>query len=113
MESAEIAWVEPPAPPPGQAQAGGFRTRFGSQPDYSYPGPGLRLAGTSPNSPAERAGLLPGDVVMTLDEVRVDSVYDLMYALNAHKPGDVVPVRFERDGAEQEVRVTLASPYLE
>ena len=113
MESEEIAWVEPPAPPPGQAQAGGFRTRFGSQPDYSYPGPGLRLAGTSPNSPAERAGLLPGDVVLTLDEVRVDSIYDLMYALNAHKPGDVVPVRFERDGAEQEVRVTLASPHLE
>ena len=87
----------------------GFQVRFGSQPDYGYDGPGMRLGGTSPGSPAERAGFLAGDVLIALGEVRIDSVQDLVYALGVHKPGDVVNARFVRDGEEQVTQVTLVS----
>jgi hypothetical protein len=110
-----LAYTEPTADPEAAQTAprGGFRTRFGSVPDYAFEGPGLRLAGTSADSPAERAGLLQGDVLVAVDDIAIETIYDFMYALNAHKPGDVVRVRFVRDGAEESVRVTLDSPDLE
>jgi S1-C subfamily serine protease len=36
-----------------------------------------------------------------------------MYALNAHKPGDVVTVRYLRDGVEETAQVTLESTQVE
>jgi len=103
-----LAFVEPPAPTTPQA-SGGFRTRFGSVPEYSYTGKGLLLAGTSGGGPAERAGLLKGDVIVRIDDVGIEGIGDFMYVLNAHKPGDVVLVHYTREGEEREVRVTLDS----
>jgi len=45
-----------------------------------------------------------------MGDVVVDNIYDLMYALQLYKPGDVVAVKFLRDGKDQETRVTLAAP---
>ncbi len=89
---------------------GGFRARFGSIPDYVYGGKGVMLAGTSPDSPAERAGLYEGDLLVAIGDVELDSIYDMVYALQVHKPGDVVLVRYVRDGEERDVRVTLTGP---
>ncbi|HVS19772.1 MAG TPA: M28 family peptidase, partial [Planctomycetota bacterium] len=109
-----LAYVEPP-PSEGEAQAesrrlgAGWRVWFGSVPEYGYDGRGLLLSGTSEGSPAERAGLLAGDVITRVGEIEVETIYDFMHALQTYKPGDVVATRFERDGAVQEVRVTLAT----
>jgi hypothetical protein len=108
----ELAWsavsVDAPASP-----RGGFRTRFGSIPDYAYDGPGLRLDGTSPGGPAERSGLLRGDVIYAIDDLDIDGIGDFMYVLNSHKPGDVIRVRFLRDGVRESVPLTLASTQAE
>jgi aminopeptidase YwaD len=109
-----LAYVEPPRVE-GEAQAesarlgAGWRVWFGSVPEYSFEGPGLLLSGTSEGSPAERAGLLAGDVITQVGEVEVETIYDFMHALQTYKAGDVVLTRFLRDGAQQEVRVTLAT----
>jgi hypothetical protein len=110
-----LAFVEPPAPttPQASSASGGFRTRFGSVPEYSYTGKGLLLAGTSSGGPAERAGLLEGDVLVRIDDVVIEGIGDFMYVLNSHKPGDVVLVHYVRDGEEREVRVTLDSNELQ
>ena len=106
-----LAYVAPP--PSDAAPRGGFRTRFGSVPEYSYQGEGLLLAGTSAGGPAERAGLLKGDILQAIDDLELEGIGDFMYALNAHKPGDVVLVRYLRDGEEREVLVTLESNQVE
>jgi len=108
----ELAFV-PPAADEQPAPRGGFRTRFGSIPDYAYQGKGLRLSGTSPGGPAERAGLLEGDVLQRIDDVEIEGIGDFMYALNVHKPGDVVLVKYARDGEELEVHLTLESNQVE
>ena len=107
-----LTWV---APPKGATEPvrGGFNTRFGSQPDYTYEGPGLRLGATSPGSPAEKAGLLRGDVIVGFGSLAIDGMADYMYALNAHKPGDVVVVRYLRDGVEETCRATLEGTQVE
>ena len=64
---------------------------------------------TSAGSPAEHAGLMPGDVLMKVGDVEITDIHAFVYALQIYKPGDVVLTRFLRDGEEQSVRVTLAT----
>ncbi|HEV8112859.1 MAG TPA: M28 family peptidase [Planctomycetota bacterium] len=107
----KLAFVEPKIDKDREQQVqGGFHTRFGAMPSYAYDGKGVLMDGTSGDSPAERAGFLKGDVILGMGDVKIDNVYDLMYALQLFKPGDVVVVKFTRDGKDQETRVTLASP---
>ncbi|NOT31313.1 MAG: M28 family peptidase, partial [Planctomycetes bacterium] len=113
FEAAGVLAFVPPAKDAPSATPGGFRTRFGSIPDYAYDGPGLRLDGTSPGGPAEKAGLLRGDVIVAFGAIEIGGMGDYMYALNAHKPGDVINVRFLRDGAEETAQVTLESNQVE
>jgi hypothetical protein len=108
----KLAWV-PPAKEAAQTTPGGFKTRFGSIPDYAFDGTGMRLDGTSPGGPAEKAGLLRGDVILAVSDTKIDALGDFMHALNSHKPGDVVTVRFLRDGVEETCQVTLESSQVE
>ena len=106
----DLAYVEPPTDDKNRPQVrSGFRSWFGSMPNYAYEGQGVKIDGTSPGSPAERAGFVAGDVLLEVGDVAVANLYDFMYALERYKPGDVVRVVFERDGERQENRVTLAS----
>ncbi len=105
-----LAFVEPAAPEGEKRQIqSGFNAWFGSIPNYAFEGPGVKIDGTSPGSPAEHAGFLAGDVLLQLGEVKLANIYDFTYSLQHYKPGDVVLVRFERDGQMEETRVTLSS----
>ncbi|MCL6615267.1 MAG: hypothetical protein K6U03_11765, partial [Firmicutes bacterium] len=44
------------------------RVSFGAVPDFAYAGPGVRLQGVTPGSPAAGAGLEAGDVIVRLYE---------------------------------------------
>lgn len=59
-------------------------------------------------SPAEKAGLSAGDVLLSLGEHKIESTGDVRTSLEENNPGDVVVVRVRRDGKEQEIKVTLA-----
>jgi S1-C subfamily serine protease len=106
----DLAFVEPPPAPEGERKIqSGFSAWFGSVPNYAFEGPGVKIDGTSSGSPAERAGFLAGDVLLQIGEVQIGNVYDLTYALQHYKPGDVVLVAFQRDGQRDDTRVTLSS----
>lgn len=106
----ELAFVAPDVDAEAPARnRGGMRVRFGSVPVYSYEGEGMLISGTSPGSPAERAGLVGGDVILRLGDIEIDSVRAFAYALKVHKPGDVVQAVYRRDGREESVLVTLES----
>ena len=91
------------------ASNGGFKVWFGSIPDYAFEGPGVKLTGTSSGSPAEKAGMLAGDVLLGVGDVTIDTIHDFVYALSIYKPGDVVVTRFSRDGSEHSALITLAT----
>ena len=67
----------------------------------------MLLAGVRPGSPAERAGLRRGDILVRLGRHPVDSVQDFSYVLNASKPGETVTAAILRDGRELAVPVTF------
>ncbi|MFH8608491.1 S1C family serine protease [Streptomyces sp. NPDC018029] len=61
----------------------------------------------TPNGPADKAGLKPGDVITKLDDTVIDSGPTLIGQIWTHKPGDTVKITYERDGKEHAVDVTL------
>ncbi|NUN52023.1 MAG: PDZ domain-containing protein, partial [Planctomycetaceae bacterium] len=57
---------------------------------------GAVVTGVSPRSPAEGAGLKPGDRILSLGGRGVKSAEDLRAALNYSRPGDTVALRVVR-----------------
>jgi hypothetical protein len=73
-----------------------FSVTMGIMPDYSYSGAGVRVDGVSKDRPAEKAGLLVGDVITSLGSFKVTSVESYMQALGKFKKGDKTQVSFQR-----------------
>lgn len=68
---------------------------------------GILVMEVVPGSPADRAGFRTGDIILELGGISVDSVDELQDALREKRPGQIVLAVFERNGAEQEVSITL------
>jgi aminopeptidase YwaD len=86
--------------------AGGFRVYLGTVPNYADQADGLKLDGVRPDSPAERAGLKAGDIVVKLGHVDVKNVYDYTYALEELKAGVGIEMVIRRDGKLITVTIT-------
>ena len=87
-----------------------FNASLGTVPDYGGPGEGKKgvlLAGVRPGGAAEKGGMKKGDVLVRLGRSEIRSVEDLMYVLNASKPGETVPAVVLRDGKEVKLEVTF------
>ncbi|MDO3399709.1 S1C family serine protease [Mycolicibacterium neoaurum] len=52
--------------------------------------PGVLVHDVMPGGPAAGAGLANGDVILTIDGVRIESAADLTSVLDRHYPGDVL-----------------------
>ena len=107
---ARIAFTRVPAEKEEQqAPSRGFRVWVGGIPDYSQEGPGVRFSGVSPGSPAEKAGLRGGDVLVKFGDKDVRNIYDYTYALGERKPGDAVAIVVQREGKDVPLEITLGS----
>jgi thiol-disulfide isomerase/thioredoxin len=69
--------------------------------------PGVLVRAIVPGSPAERAGLVAGDIIMTLDGESVARPAELIAAVGQHAPGQRVAITFLRGGAERLLAATL------
>ncbi len=66
----------------------------------------LIVLGVAPESPADRAGLLPGDILLALGGHALDEPGDLAWGLTGPGSGGVVTLRLLRGGQAREVAVT-------
>jgi hypothetical protein len=80
---------------------------FGVMPDYGFDGKGVKLAGVAPGSPAEKAGLKEGDLLLSINEQEFEDVKAYSSIFFALKPGAEVTLGFERGGKRQTVKATL------
>jgi S1-C subfamily serine protease len=58
-------------------------------------------------SPAESAGLQPGDVIVAVDGEQLSTEADLSMALLPYAPGDTITLRVLRDNSVREIDLTL------
>lgn len=80
--------------PPAQ----GRKVVLGTVPDFTYVGEGVRISAVSAQSPAARAGLREGDVIVAVNDHRVAGLRGYANILRDLDPGDPVTVAIIRDG---------------
>jgi S1-C subfamily serine protease len=86
--------AQPVRLPAGIAEAAGQET-------------GLMLAAVEPDSPADKGGLVLGDVIINMAGQPVRHMDDLMSLLSGDRVGTSVPVRVVRGGQTQEFSVSV------
>jgi C-terminal processing protease CtpA/Prc len=69
---------------------------------------GAQVTHVYPASPAARAGLRPGDVILAVNDQEVQDTPDLITILDGFEPKSKVTLRLERGGQEVEAPVVLA-----
>ena len=69
---------------------------------------GVLVASVEPRSPAAKAGLQPGDVILSFNGKAVESANELPRIVAATKPGTAVTIEIWRGGARRQVQTRLA-----
>ena len=87
--------------------AGGYGPYFGSIPDFAGPPRGVRFADITPGSPAAKAGLKAGDILVKFGSEAIQNLYDFTYALRARKAGEEVEVEVLRGNGSLTAQVLL------
>ena len=86
------------APPPQASTSGsGYGAYLGTIPDMSESPGGVRITGTRSGSPADKAGLMAGDVITAIGTKTIANLYDMTDALRSHQAGDTVVIMVKRD----------------
>ncbi len=88
-----------------QEMSQGLASSFGlSKPD------GALVNAVVPGSPADRAGLKAGDVIVKVDRTAIEGPADVPGAIGRLRPGVKVKLEIWRGGREQTIDATLAQP---
>ena len=79
--------------------------------DIRYSGIGAKIpdeAGSvTPNGPAERAGIKPGDVIIEIAGKAVNTADEAIIKVRSLNVGDKIKVKFKREGVAKEVSLVL------
>src|SRR5262249_13087357 len=68
---------------------------------------GVLVSGVAPGSPAERAGIKTGDVIVAMAGQPVNNANELRNRIAGAEPGTEVTLTLARDGKEQQVKTKL------
>jgi 2-alkenal reductase len=68
---------------------------------------GVYVQKVVPGGPADAAGLEAGDIITSLNGVKMDEAHDYLNLLYTYKPGDQVALGIIRDGKELTLNITL------
>ncbi|MEO8359065.1 MAG: M20/M25/M40 family metallo-hydrolase [Vicinamibacteria bacterium] len=105
VPSPDLAQPRPGSPAAVQAQ--GRRVSFGAVPDFEFTGMGVRASDVVADSPAAKAGMRSGDVLVKLDATVISNLQGFSDFLKTAKAGQVVAVNLLRDGKPITLNVTL------
>jgi S1-C subfamily serine protease len=72
-------------------------------------GQGALVAGAVGGGPADRAGVLTGDLVTKVDGKTVQAPEDIARAIEDRRPGDKIDMEIQRAGSERTLSVTLGT----
>lgn len=84
-----------------------FKVTMGIMPSYTSDQEGLLVDGVSDGKPAQKAGILAGDVILQMGDIAIKDIQNYMEALGKFTKGETVPVRLKRKGEEMTVNVTF------
>lgn len=82
-----------------------FSVTLGVMPDYMFQGTGMRIDAVKEGRPADKAGILAGDVVIGMGDHKVRNMMDYMKSLGKFKKGDKCKVAVIRDEKKKHFKV--------
>jgi S1-C subfamily serine protease len=68
---------------------------------------GALIQEVTPGSPAAKAGIRPGDVVVSIDGKAVENYSEMVAAIRDHQPGQKITLGVVRGGNETTITATL------
>ncbi len=101
-----IAFTKTKEEPRERRRGANTRVYIGTIPDFSST-EGFKISGVTDGSPAEKAGLKAGDIIIKFGGKDVKNIYDYMYAMQYYKPGEEVELIVKRGEEELKLMVTL------
>jgi len=103
-EKPSYVQVEVPRPTGGGR---GVRAYTGTIPDFGEQVEGMKISGVREGSPAEKAGLIGGDVIIKFGKVEIKNLYDYTFALGEYKIGDEVDIVVKRGSEVLTFKIVL------
>ncbi|MCV6608549.1 MAG: PDZ domain-containing protein [Campylobacterales bacterium] len=79
--------------------------------EYYNRNKGVVVVSVEENSPASKAGIQSGDLIISVDDVGVDDVADMNYRIATMRPGDAKLIEYQRGVETYEAIVTLVKPF--
>jgi Zn-dependent M28 family amino/carboxypeptidase len=96
-------------PTTSRGSMAGVRLTTGTIPDYATEVKGLLLGGVVGGGPAEKAGLMKGDVIVEIAGQTIANIYDYTYALELLKIDQPVKIVYMRGSEKRETTLTPAA----
>ena len=84
-----------------------FKVTMGVMPSYTAEVVGLRVDGVSEGKPAQRAGVLAGDIITRIGDFEVKDIETYMEALGKFEKGQTVTVKVKRGTEVKDLTVTF------
>ena len=101
-----LAFTTTPVQRRGQQRRGTGAT-LGVMPDHAWEGDGVKIIGIVDNRPAQRAGLLQGDVILSINEESVPDIQEYMRIMNGLQSGQKAMISLVRGDEVVEMEVEL------
>lgn len=101
----KLAYLTTKSKSMGGARA--FKVTMGVMPSYSSKAAGLKVDGVSEGKPAQKAGILAGDIITQIGDLPIKDMESYMDALGKFEKGQTVPVKLLREDKEMIVSVTF------
>jgi S1-C subfamily serine protease len=92
---------------PSGGGGGGYGPYFGSVPDFAPVAGGVKFSDVRPGSPAEKAGIRGGDIMIEFDGKAVGNLEEYTYLLRSKAVGDTVAVKVKRGSEVLNFKVVL------
>jgi S1-C subfamily serine protease len=84
-----------------------FKVTMGVMPSYTSGEEGLKVDGVTEGKPAQKAGILTGDVIIQIGTYPIKDIQNYMDALGKFEKGQTVPVKVKRGSEVVVVSVTF------
>ncbi len=108
-----LTYTKPKGPAPRVGDMGGYGAYLGTIPDYTAmqgAQGGVKLSGARTGSPADKAGVTAGDILVQLGESKISTLEDMTFALRKYKSGETVDLVVRRGGDQViKLRATLGT----
>lgn len=107
VKSSVVKYIKVEGSSGSKSEGRSFRIYLGTIPDYAQEGTkGVKISGAAKNSPAEKAGIQAGDIIVEFDRMNIENLYDYVYALQSAKPNQAIKINVLRGGKKVELEIT-------